>query len=338
MATETQTRITLKYRDTNGFGAATGGRGYSFPVDIAVRSDNRVYVLSRSASGSTAGADIGVTDLEHNWHDNFSRYGAGDGEMQWATAIAFDSDDRLFLADEKLQRVTIFDTDNKYVTHWGTEGSAPGEFDGPSGLAFDTEGNLLVVDHKNHRIQRYTPEGEHVSSFGSEGTGDGEFNYPWGITAAPDGTLYVADWRNDRIQRFTNEGDFIDGYGVSGGEEGQFNRPSAVTVDGDGYIYVADWMNHRVQVFDRDWKFQTLLRGQAGLSPWAAEYLDANEDEKRTRESFNPYPELDVDDPHEVSARTEPYFWVPVSLAMYGDNQLLVLETARHRFQIFEKV
>lgn len=338
MATETRERKGLKYSDTNGFGAAQGGRGYHFPVDIAVRGDGRIFVLSRSAQGSLKGTGIGVTDIEHNWYGDFSDYGSDDGLIEWATAIAFDSSDRLYLADEKLQRITIFDTDNKYISHWGTAGSGPGEFDGPSGLAFDGSGNLLIVDHKNHRVQRYTSEGEYIDSFGSEGTGDGEFNYPWGITSAPDGTIYVADWRNDRIQRFTEDGGFIDAYGSPGDGEGQFNRPSAVTVDVDGDIYVADWMNHRVQVFDRDWNFQTILRGQAELSPWAAEYIDANADEKRARESFNPYPKLDVDDPHEVSARTEPYFWVPVSLAMYDDHRLLVLETARHRFQVYEKV
>ena len=46
----------------------------------------------------------------------------------------------------------------------------------------------------------------------------------------------------------------------------------------------------------------------------------------------------DVDEPYEVSARTEPYFWVPVAVTTYGDDRLLVLETARHRFQIFEIV
>ena len=338
MATETRVRISLEYRDTNGFGAAQGGRGYHFPVDIAVRGDGRIFVLSRSARGSLSGTGISATDIEHNWHGEFSGPGSKDGEIEWGTAIAFDSSDRLYLADEKLQRITIFDTDNEYVSHWGTEGSGPGEFNGPSGLAFDSGGNLLIVDHKNHRVQRYTPGGDYIDSFGSEGSNEGEFNYPWGITSAPDGTIYVADWRNDRIQRFTEDGGFIDAYGAPGGDEGQFNRPSAVTVDGDGYIYVADWMNHRVQVFDRDWNFQTSIRGQAGLSPWAAEYLDANADEKLARESFDPYLELDVDDPHEVSARTEPYFWVPVSLAMYGDDRLLVLETARHRFQIYQKV
>ena len=337
MATETGTRLGLEYRDTNGFGAAQGGRGYYLPVDIAVRSDNRIYVLSRG-DAIQGGNGIKITDIEHNYFETISGRGTEPGKFISATAIAFDADDRLFMADEVLQRITIFDADNNYVSHWGTEGAGPGEFDGPSGIAFDRDGNLLVVDDKNQRVQRYTPDGKYIGSFGSGGAGDGEFNYPWGVTVGPEGNIYVADWRNDRIQRFTHEGEFIDAHGAPGRDEGQFDRPSNVAVDGDGNIFVADWGNQRVQAFDKDWSFQTSIRGAGELSPWAAEYIDANADEKAARSTFDPYPELDVDDPHEVSARTEPYFWDPVSLTMYGDNLLLVLETGRHRFQVYEKV
>ena len=350
MATETGTRLGLEYRDTNGFGAAQGGRGYYLPVDIAVRSDNRIYVLSRG-DAIQGGNGIKITDIEHNYFETISGRGTEPGKFISATAIAFDADDRLFMADEVLQRITIFDADNNYVSHWGTEGAGPGEFDGPSGIAFDRDGNLLVVDDKNQRVQRYTPDGKYIDSFGSGGAGDGEFNYPWGVTVGPAGHNYVADLRNDPTQRFTHEVEFLDPPGAPRPAEGPFDRPSNAgrgagewerradgAVDGDGKRGGADWGNQRVQAFAKDWSFQTSIRGAGELSPWAAEYIDANADEKAARSTFDPYPELDVDDPHEVSARTEPYFWDPVSLTMYGDNLLLVLETGRHRFQVYEKV
>ncbi len=339
MTTHTETSLGLEYRDTNGFGAAQGGRGYYLPVDLAVRSDGHIYVLSRGdPRQSLESSGIKITDLEHNWHDEVSGRGTSPGMFLSATAIVFDANDRIFMSDEELNRITIFDSDHSYVTHWGTKGSGPGEFDGPSGLAFDRDGNLLVADAGNDRVQRYTPDGEYLNSFGSEGSEHGQFNFPWGVNVAPDGNIYVSDWRNDRIQRFTHEGEFIDSHGTSGNGEDQFNRPSNTVVDNDGNIFVADWGNQRVQVFDKDWTFQTSIRGAAELSVWAAEYIDANADEKEARSTFNPYPELDVDDPHEVSARTEPYFWDPVSVAIYDETRLLVLETGRHRFQVWEKV
>mgnify|MGYP002413487203 FL=1 len=43
-------------------------------------------------------------------------------------------------------------------------------------------------------------------------------------------------------------------------------------------------------------------------------------------------------DPSEVSARMEPYFWDPVAVELDEEGRVYVLETGRHRFQIFERL
>ena len=45
----------------------------------------------------------------------------------------------------------------------------------------------------------------------------------------------------------------------------------------EGYIYVADWGNERVQVLDADGNFVQLLRGEATISEWAANFLSINQ-------------------------------------------------------------
>ena len=79
-------------------------------------------------------------------------------------------------------------------------------------------------------------------------------------------------------------------------------------------------------------------RGQAGLNPWVVEYLDSQDDEPGGRESYVPVYDRDTEDPSEISARMEPYLWDPVSVQLDEDGRVYVLETGRHRFQIFEKV
>ena len=148
----------------------------------------------------------------------------------------------------------------------------------------------------------------------------------------------MADWRNDRIQRFSPDGEFIDMFGTHGDGEGQFNRPSDVAVDDGGFIYVADWVNQRVQVFDARWNFQASLRGQATVSPWAQEYLEANADELDARSRFNPYIEVDTDVAHEVSARVEAYFWDPIAVEIDPEGRLIVADSLRHRLQIYQRV
>ena len=103
-------------------------------------------------------------------------------------------------------------------------------------------------------------------------------------------------------------------------------------------MYVADWGNQRVQVLDADGNFLVKLQGEATLGKWAVEYLDAQQDELRARSTFEPYFDVDTDDKSEIAARIEPYFWDPVTVVLDNEDRSYVLETGRHRFQIYERV
>ncbi len=338
MATDTGTRmVNLEYVDTIGFVADQGGRGFHLPMGIAIKDDGRIYVASRSNTQSLNIVGIQVVNLEHEFYGQINSYGKGDGQMIWPTALALDSQENLYLSDDFLQRITIFDGEGNFKTKWGAKGNGDGEFDGPSGIVFDSDDNMLLVDHRNNRVQKFTKDGRFISKFGSQGSGDGQFDLPWGICLDDDGYIYIADWRNDRIQKFTSDGEFVAKFGASGDGDGQLNRPAGVAVDSDGNMYVADWGNQRLQVLAPDGSFLLKLRGQATLSHWAKEYLEAQADELKARESFQPVFDVDTDDQHEVSARIEPYFWDPVTVILDKQDRVYVLETSRHRFQVFQK-
>ena len=327
----------IKYLDTVGFGADIGGRGFHLPVDISVRADGRVYVINRSPM-HRLGIRVGICDLLHGWYGEFGSDGKADGQFTGPAAITHDSNDRIYVADEELNRITVFNPDGEFEFKWGELGTEPGQINGPSALKVTSDGNLLLVDHLNNRIQKMTLDGQYLSHWGSKGIAEGQFNLPWGIDTDNDENVYVADWRNDRIQRFSEDGKFIDMYGSSGSDDGLFNRPSDVAVDQDGFIYVADWGNQRVQVFDHHWNFHASLRGQATVSPWAQEYLEANADELDARSRFDPYIEVDTDDEHEISARVEAYFWDPIAVEIDPEGRLVVADSLRHRLQIYQRL
>ncbi len=329
-------KLSLEYVDTIGFVADQGGRGFHMPMGMAIRDDGRIFVASRSNTEALNIVGIQIVTLDHDHFGQYSGFGQGDGQMTWPTALALDGQDNIYMSDDLLQRISVFDRDGNYLSKWGTKGSGVGEFDGPSGLAFDSEDNLLVVDHRNNRVQRYIRDGKFLSQFGESGDGNGQFNLPWGISIDPHGFIWVADWRNDRVQKFTPDGQFVAKYGRSGDGDGEFSRPSSVVADAEGYIYVADWGNQRVQILGPDGSFITKLRGQATLSVWAREYLEANADELAARSRFEPVFETDTDDPHEQSALVETYFWDPVQVKLDSQDRLYVLETSRHRFQVFQ--
>jgi DNA-binding beta-propeller fold protein YncE len=223
---------------------------------------------------------------------------------------------------------------------WGVQGRGEGEFDRPAGLAFDADDHLLVVDGVNNRIQRYTKDGRFLSQWGRAGRDRGEFNVPWGIAIGPDQNVYVADWRNDRVQQFDPGGKYLASLGTPGRGEGEFCRPAGVAVDSQGLIYVADWGNERVQVLTPDGQFLTQLRGEADLSSWAKDYFISNQDELRERQRANLEPPLTLrptDGLREISASIEKLFWGPTAVKVDSQGRLYVVDSCRHRLQIYQK-
>ena len=330
--------VTLEYVKTIGLTSNTPtGRGFAHPVGLVISGDGRIFVLNR---GAHTWCRVGVCNFDEEYLYEFGSHGDGNGQFRYPTAIAMDSQERVYVSDEFLHRITVFDSSGKFLSKWGTFGSGDGEIDGPSGLAFDDEDNVYVVDQNNHRVQKFTSDGRYLLQWGEPGDGAGQLNLPWGITLDTQGNVYVADWRNDRIQKFTPAGHFLASFGESGDGDGQLNWPSGVAVDPDGNIYVADWGNERVQVLGPGGNFLLKLLGQATLSKWADEFFASNLDEKRERDVSNLWPELPAHllTPYHIASQTEAYFWGPVSVTVDNNGRLYVVEHSRFRFQVYQRV
>jgi DNA-binding beta-propeller fold protein YncE len=325
--------VNLQYSHTIGRGEQFGP-GFTQPIFMARGEGDLMYVLCRGSEYRPEGTRITVCTVGEEYVTAFARgvpqqgpheYNFEDGSLVLPTAIAFDRQWNAYVSDDWLNRISIFTKDGDYIGKWQERpGSGDGELNRPSGLAFDGDDNLYVVDSGNHRIQKFTKDGTFLTKWGSFGSGNGEFNMPWGIDIDKSGNVYIADWRNDRIQKFSPDGQFLMKFGSSGSGPGQLNRPSGVAVDKDGIIYVADWMNDRLQVFDVDGSFITLKTGDATISKWGKDKLDANPEmwEERKRA-----PELE----------REKLFWGPTGVTVDDENRVFVCESARNRIQVYFK-
>jgi DNA-binding beta-propeller fold protein YncE len=250
---------------------------------------------------------------------------APDGSFMWPTSIALDKDGLAYVADEWLNRISVFDKNGACINTWGITGDADGEMNHPAGLEFDSEDRLYLVDSANHRVQIFTKEGKFISSWGSEGTGDGEFSYPWGIEIDHNGDVFVADWRNDRIQKFDRDGNFLMKFGSSGNGDGELNRPSGIAVDKEGIIYVTDFKNDRLQVFYADGSYITQLTGDATLSKWGRERLELDPGMMRGRDRAQGLMER------------EKQFNGPIAVEVDDVGRVFIVETARQRLQVYRK-
>ncbi|PKB80335.1 MAG: hypothetical protein BZY88_09015 [SAR202 cluster bacterium Io17-Chloro-G9] len=325
--------VQLQYSHTIGRGEQFGP-GFSYPMHMARGDGGLMYVLCRSSEYRPEGTRVAVCTTDEEYVTAFARgvpqqgpheYNYDDGSLVWPTCIAIDSEGQVYVSDEWLNRISIFTKDGDYVGKWEERtGSGDGEMDRPSGLAFDKDDNLFVVDSRNNRVQKFTKDGKFLAKFGTEGSGDGQFNLPWGIGIDSHGDVYIADWRNDRVQKFTADGKFLMKFGTSGDGEGQFSRPTDVAIDNDGIIYVTDWLNNRLQVFEGDGSFITLRTGDATVSKWGKEKLDANAEMWGERERA---PGLE----------REKDFWAPTSVTVDEDNAIFVCDGPRNRIQVYRK-
>jgi DNA-binding beta-propeller fold protein YncE len=301
---------------------------------MARGEDDLMYVLCRSSEYRPEGTRIAVCTVDEEYVNVFARgvpqqgpheYNFEDGSLVWPTCVAIDSQQNVYVCDEWLNRISIFSKEGEFLGKWEErEGAGDGEVNRPSGMAFDADDNLFIVDSLNHRVQKFTKDGKFLSKWGSEGSGDGEFNMPWGIDIDVDGNVYIADWRNDRIQKFSSDGVFLMKFGSSGSDEGQFNRPTDVAVDNAGIIYVADWLNDRIQVFDAEGSFMALGTGEATVSKWGKDKLDANAEMWGERERAQ-------------GLDREKLFWAPSGIAVDDQNRVFVCEGPRNRIQVYRK-
>lgn len=223
-------------------------------IDLAVDSEGHIYV-SRFESGDES---ILIFDAEGNYVKEIHDYDYIDPVYEQTMTdrsftpygIAIDGADRLYVVDELMQYIIVFDSDGSYVDHWGGAGTDPGEFTDASDVAVDRDGNIYVLDAGNDRVQVFEsyddtdPDIWNVGSF-------------TGIAIDANNHVYLVDQAGHRVLKYASDGIKIGEWGSYGAEmeqdEGEFNSPNNVAVDPNGDVYVTDFA--LLQKFDHEGGF-----------------------------------------------------------------------------------
>jgi len=179
--------------------------------------------------------------------------------------IAIDSKGLVYVADQKVGAIFIFNTDtrdvqlirNGYEAHFGLV----------NGLAIDDDDRLFVSDGKMHRVLIFDSKHE-VTGQINEGLVD-----PVGLAIDRQNRfLYVVDTQQDQALVYDADSlKLLRRIGTGGKNHwlttpGDFGAPSNVAIDKEGNVYVTDTMNNRVEIFDADGNFLSLF-GQHGDGP-----------------------------------------------------------------------
>ncbi len=182
--------------------------------------------------------------------------------------IAIDSKGLVYVADQKVGAIFIFNTD----THDATliKNGSDAHFGWINGLAIDDADRLFVSDGKMRRVLIFNPKHE-IEGQIVEGLVD-----PVGLAIDNDNRLlYVVDEQQDQV--FVYDADTLKlmrkiGTAVTPAKKhtlttpGDFSAPTNVAVDADGNVYVTDTLNSRVEIFDADGHFISTF-GKPGDGP-----------------------------------------------------------------------
>jgi len=185
------------------------------------------------------------------------------------SAVATDSQDRVYVFQRKDPPVTVFDRGGVYLGCWGI-----GAITDPHGFYIAND-IVYLTDRADSVVLTFTLDGKPLSIIGRRGVHSdtgcekpmdlvpraaGPFNYPSELVPAPSGDLYVSDgYRNCRVHRFDADGRLISSWGEPGKTApNEFHLPHSVLVDADGLVYVCDRENSRIQIFAADGRFVSM--------------------------------------------------------------------------------
>src|SRR6266446_3499145 len=223
--------------------------------------DRRDRHVSREASMTTVGSGSYEYEVIETWAKLPGGWTFGP-----VSAVATDSQDRVYAFQRKDPPIIVFDREGNYLSSWGSSAITD-----PHGIAIIND-VIYLTDREDHVALKFTLDGKPLMILGTRGKASdtgatkdielpprsaGPFNKPTEMVVAPSGDLYVSDgYRNSRVHHFSADGKLLDSWGTPGKQApGEFHLPHSVWVDRQGMVYVCDRENNRIQVFTTTGQF-----------------------------------------------------------------------------------
>ena len=179
--------------------------------------------------------------------------------------MAVDSNNNLYVADQKVGAIFIFNTDTREADL--IKNSVHAHFVRIIGLAMDDNDRLFVSDPGLRHVLVFdkTHKAEDVITEGMVEPGSIALD-------RENRLLYVSDVELDQVLVYDADSlRLLRKIGTSGQKHelttpGNFAKPTGLAIDADGNLYVCDTLNNRVEVFDADGKFVSTY-GKNGDGP-----------------------------------------------------------------------
>jgi sugar lactone lactonase YvrE len=203
-------RVLLKLGKPGEGAGQTGLDIFDSPTGVAVASNGDIYISEGHGETKVNNSRIMVFTKDGKLINTFATYGRGDGQLRSPHALAFDSQDHLYVADRGNSRVVVFDKDGKFLAAWK-------QFGRPSGVAVDKNDMLYVADSQSSDTPgaaNYNPGCQRGIRVGRVKDGkvmyfipppvppDPKMQPPIGIVVDGNGTIYAASDDQKDIKKY----------------------------------------------------------------------------------------------------------------------------------------
>jgi len=143
-------------------------------------------------------------------------------------------DGRMYISEYRGSRISVLDSEGRWLSYIGSRGLGLGQFVGPQHLTIDEDGYLYAVDYGNRRISKFDPDGKFILSFGLKSSVFPGMLSPTGI-AAGKGKIFVADSAAKAVYSFDPNGNFLGHLAVE-----NLKGPESMRFLSDETLLVAD--------------------------------------------------------------------------------------------------
>ena len=240
-------------------GTSAASRGLFFPSDFALGSNGALYVVNKAIEfNPSAGVTKLTLDSEFIWDRRGLNFLVDRGPLP--SAIGLDSEENVYVADEFMNQIWVFDVDGNTLANWGRGPSKSGDRASKKTLVYRSPFSR-ILQHQ-YSTKEGVPFDLYLKKVSARDTSaDGDLNGPMGLRFDNDDNLFISDSYNHRVQVFAKDGTFLRKFGEFGDGYGQLNLPWGLDIDSEGCVFVADWRNRRVQKFSPEGDYMATIGG-----------------------------------------------------------------------------
>jgi hypothetical protein len=187
-------------------GGGGGGESNAAAEWVSETSSEGNVTTVRTLSGSVWGGTATLQEV--------ASIGVESGEdpyMLGSVRAVAEYGGEIFVLDQQVPTIRVYDLDGRHMRDLGAEGSGPGELQRPESMVIGPEGRIYVRDPRNGRIMILSTDGEELGTIRITSS----FSTSNAMVVTRDGTLYnyellnqgsdVTDWSLGMVPQFEDE-------------------------------------------------------------------------------------------------------------------------------------